>query len=304
MRRGMESRWIDIDGPLHFAEYPGTAEGPTFVLLHGLGGSHLNWIGVAPELARFGRVLTPDLAGFGRTPLAGRSASIRANRDLLDRFLERTESVPAVIAGNSMGGAISAMQAAQRPETVAGLVLVDPALPRSRGVIPDATVAALFAAYAMPVVGEAVVRDRYRRLGPEGLVRDTLRMCMVDPGRADPALVEAHVEMARARLDMPWAAPAFLQAARSIMRALARRERWLNMLMTITCPTLLMMGRFDRLVPLPAAEAVARLRPDWDFVVYDDLGHTPQMEDPKAWLETVTGWLDRRLGRFYSTLRP
>jgi pimeloyl-ACP methyl ester carboxylesterase len=259
---------------------------------------------VAPELARFGRVLTPDLAGFGRTPLAGRSASIRANRDLLDRFLERTESVPAVIAGNSMGGAISAMQAAQRPETVAGLVLVDPALPRSRGVIPDATVAALFAAYAMPVVGEAVVRDRYRRLGPEGLVRDTLRMCMVDPGRADPALVEAHVEMARARLDMPWAAPAFLQAARSIMRALARRERWLNMLMTITCPTLLMMGRFDRLVPLPAAEAVARLRPDWDFVVYDDLGHTPQMEDPKAWLETVTGWLDRRLGRFYSTLRP
>lgn len=304
MRRGMESRWTDLEGPLHYAEYPGPTDGPTFVLNHGLGGSHLNWMSVAPELARFGRVLAPDLAGFGRSPLAGRSASIRKNRHLLDRFLASMGAVPAVLVGNSMGGAISAMQAAEQQETVAALVLVDPALPRARGVIPDRTVAALFAAYAIPGVGEAVVRDRARRLGPEGLVRDTMRLCMVDPGRADPALFDAHVEMARARLDMPWAGPAFLQAARSIVRALARRERWLNMLMTITCPTLLMMGRFDRLVPLAAAEAVARLRPDWDFVVYDDLGHTPQMEDPKAWLETVTTWLDRRLGRMYTTLRP
>src|SRR5207249_2847631 len=118
----MRSRTIDLDGPIHYADFGGT--GPTLVLVHGLGGSHVNWLAVAPVLARRARVLAVDLAGFGRTPLGERSADVHANRVLLDRFLDAVAAGPAVLVGNSMGGLVAMMEAALAPERVAGLVLV------------------------------------------------------------------------------------------------------------------------------------------------------------------------------------
>ena len=58
------------------------------VLVHGLGGSAVNWMAVGPGLATRARGLAPDLAGFGRSPLAGRSACVQANQRLLGRFID------------------------------------------------------------------------------------------------------------------------------------------------------------------------------------------------------------------------
>ena len=41
---------IDLGGEVHYVDHGG--EGPVMVLVHGLGGSHLNWTEVAPTLAR------------------------------------------------------------------------------------------------------------------------------------------------------------------------------------------------------------------------------------------------------------
>jgi pimeloyl-ACP methyl ester carboxylesterase len=81
-----EVRTADLDGPVRYREWPGPP-GPTFVCVHGLGGTHLNWLAVAPELSGRGRVIAIDLAGFGYTPRAGRSSGLPANRRLLSRFL-------------------------------------------------------------------------------------------------------------------------------------------------------------------------------------------------------------------------
>ena len=125
-------------------------------------------------------MLAPDLAGFGRTPLAGRSSGVGANRALLDRFLGASCAEPAVLVGNSMGGLIALMEASLRPDKVAALVLVGPAQPRPLLAAVDWMVVATFAAYAMPLVGESFVRWRARLLGPEGVVRQTLALCCVD----------------------------------------------------------------------------------------------------------------------------
>src|SRR5438093_11172342 len=96
----MRSCTIDLDGPVHYADFGGT--GPTLVLVHGRGGSHVNWMAVAPALARDARVLAVDLAGFGRPPLGERSADVHANRLLLDRFLDGVAAGPAALVGSSM----------------------------------------------------------------------------------------------------------------------------------------------------------------------------------------------------------
>src|SRR5436309_6435805 len=291
----MRSRTLDVDGPIHLADFGGT--GPTMVLVHGLGGSHANWLAVGAGLAARARVLAPDLPGFGRTPLAGRSARVRANVELLDRLLDAVAGGPAVLVGNSMGGLVAMMEAAERPEKVAGLVLVGPAQPRPRGSRIDPAVALTFAAYAFPGVGERFLRWRAAWLGPERLVQQTLRFCCADPSAVPAEVVAAHVALARERQGMSWAQPAFLQAARSILTVLARARDVRAMIQRITAPTLLVQGTEDRLVPLAASRALAELRPDWRLAVFEGVGHVPQLEVPERFVATVAGWLGDVVGR-------
>src|SRR6266545_1495369 len=129
-----ESRWADVDGPVHYREWDGPPNGPTFVCVHGLGGSHLNWAAVAPGLSRRGRVIAMDLAGFGLTAPGDRGTGVGANWRLLHGFIEVFRLPPVILVGNSMGGMLSLVEAAHSPERVEGLVLVDAAFPRARGV--------------------------------------------------------------------------------------------------------------------------------------------------------------------------
>ena len=52
---------------MHYVDFGGPDDGPTIVLVHGLGGSHLNWDLLAPRLTPHARVLALDLPGFGRS---------------------------------------------------------------------------------------------------------------------------------------------------------------------------------------------------------------------------------------------
>ena len=286
----MRSRIIDLDGPVHVADFGG--EGPALMLVHGLGGSHANWLAVGPRLAARARVVALDLPGFGRTPLEGRSPGAGASTRLLARFIETEMRGPAVLVGNSMGGMLSLATASRNAELVAGLVLVDPALPRTRGAMIDPVVATSFAAYATPGVGEMLMRRRAARLGAEGIVRETLALCCVDPSRVPPEIVEALVALARDRIDsMPWANTAFLGAARSLMRTLAWRPRFDAIVRSISAPTLIVHGARDRLVPLAAVEALVQTRRDWALEIYDDIGHVPQLEASERFVASVLDWL-------------
>ena len=99
------------------------------VCVHGLGGSSVNWSAIAPLLTDRFRVIAPDLAGHGLTRSMGRGTRVSANQALLHRFIESVPGAPVILMGNSMGGMISLLEAAAAPEAVAGLVLLDPALP-------------------------------------------------------------------------------------------------------------------------------------------------------------------------------
>ena len=182
-----ESRWADLDGPVHYLDYGGPVDGPLLVCVHGLGGSALNWAAVAPVLAESCRVVALDLAGFGHTLGGSRSTSVQANQRLLHRFLTEVAGVPAILVGNSMGGLISILQASQRPDSVAGLVLVDPALPPALSARPDPRVFATFAAFLVPVVGRRVLARRRDAESAEEAAHALLRLCCADMSRVPRA---------------------------------------------------------------------------------------------------------------------
>jgi pimeloyl-ACP methyl ester carboxylesterase len=287
----------DLDGPVHWIEFtPGDSpDGTPIVFVHGLGGSHLNWCQIGPELADGRRAVALDLHGFGLTPGARATATVQHNTRLLDRFVREVTGTPVILAGNSMGGLISLMQTAAAPETVRGLVLIDPALPPPRQT-PDRQVAGQFLLYALPGLGEFYVRAVMSRRPPELAVQRLIELCFADPSRADPAMVTASIALATERQRQERAnAAAFLAASRSLMRVLGQRHRYWEMTASVQVPVLLIGGEADRLVPAASTREAAARNPRWETVMLPGVGHTPQLEVPDNVIGTIREWLSRTI---------
>jgi pimeloyl-ACP methyl ester carboxylesterase len=289
---GGTSHLVDLDGPVHWVDFGGPSGTTPIVLVHGLGGSHLNWVRIAPTLATRTRVLALDLAGFGLTAAGTRSASVQANAELVDRFIREVVGGPAVLIGNSMGGMISVLEADTHPDSVAGLVLIDPSLPVPRRV-PDVQVASQFLLYAIPFLGERYLAYGKQRMTDRQLVQRVVDLCFADPSKASVEVIDAGIALAGQRRLMPPQEAAFLQAARSLMRIVARPQRYQALLKRIDAPVQQVHGRRERLVPVAAARKAAADNPDWESVILPGIGHTPQLESSESVLEHVTQWLDR-----------
>jgi pimeloyl-ACP methyl ester carboxylesterase len=287
----------DHDGPVHWIEFEGSGEpaGDTtpIVFVHGLGGSHLNWCLIGPQLAAGRRAVALDLHGFGLTPGTRTNSTVQRNTRLLDRFVREVVGRPVILAGNSMGGLISILQASAAPEMVRGLVLLDPALPLPAR-RPDRQVASQFLMYALPGIGELYLRSVQSRRAPQVAVQQVVELCFADPSRADPAMVTASIALAAERQGAAGAgAEAFLAASRSRMRVVGPRWRYWGMMASVRVPVLLVGGEADRLVPVASTRQAAARNPRWESVILPGVGHTPQLEVPGKVTGTIQDWLGR-----------
>jgi pimeloyl-ACP methyl ester carboxylesterase len=295
VQTGGRSRWTDIDGPVHYLDFGGPAEGPVIVCVHGLGGSAVNWLAIAPLLTDRFRLLAPDLAGHGLTRSQGRGTDVMSNRVLLDRFIDAVPAGPVTLIGNSMGGMISLFEASMAASKATGLVLVDPALP-FLPVWPDPAVTAIFALSSAPGFGR-VIAARRRRMSPEAAVADVLALCCVDAARVPADVVAAHVEMARRRTAFAEVSADFATAARSVITTAGqlRGSAYRRAVRSVRCGVLLLHGSRDRLVPVATARKTARANPSWTLVVLPDVGHVPQLESPQDCAAAISRWLQSRV---------
>jgi pimeloyl-ACP methyl ester carboxylesterase len=292
---GMQSSMLDIEGPVFVADFGG--DGPVMLLVHGLGGAHLNWMAVAPQLTADHRVYALDLPGFGRSPLAGRRSTIGANVDLLTRAIARLSPGPIVLVGNSMGGLLSLGVAAQHPSLVDALVLVDPAVPAPGGEFPprlDRVSRTFIATAFMPRWGAKRLSRAVAVLGPESLVRETMRLVSADPSRIEPTVVDAHIALEAERLAESAWHESFYAATRSLVAILALKRKVFRWVDEVVAPTLLLQGDRDRLVPVASARNIASLRPDWEYHEFSNAGHVPMLEVPVEFVEVLSDWLERQ----------
>lgn len=281
---------VDLDGPVAYRRWEGPDE-LTFVLLHGLGASHLSWVQVAGSLAGLGRVVAPDLPGFGASPLAGRGTGLMDQRRTVSRLLDEMGGDRFVLVGSSLGGVVAVLEAAVEPDRIAGLVLTACVYPWHGWVPPHPLVVLSFGLYRAPGVGERFVRWRLRALDPERLVGLSLRFLAADPRTIPPGVVRLLEDLARARKDDPDVPVAFLQATRSMLRLGARPAIARRALDGVRSPVLVLHGRRDRFVPVAFAEAELARHPGWHGRFFPDLGHIPQMEAPGRWLAEVADWV-------------
>ncbi len=95
-------------------------DGTPLILIHGAGGSHLDW---PAAMRRLPDVLAVDLPGHGKSPLPGRSTITDYARDVI-AFMDALNVHQAIITGHSMGGGIAQQIALDAPDRVRGLVLI------------------------------------------------------------------------------------------------------------------------------------------------------------------------------------
>ena len=289
----MRHKVANVDGPVHYLDFGGA--GRPLLMVHGLGGSALNWMAVGPRIATSHRALALDLAGFGQTPLHGRTATVGANTALVHEFIEKVIGESVVLVGNSMGGHIAVLEAAAHADSVHSLVLVDPAIPGPHVRRPQPLMLGAMAALSIPGLAQTLLDRRVRALGPEGLVKQTLALVCADPSRVDPQVVEAHVQLTREREHLGRQnARAFVQASRSIGLRMANPAFW-SRVASVTAPTLVIHGSLDRLIPVAAARDMCRRRPDWELKILEGVGHVPMMETPNLFLDALNEWSAYRI---------
>lgn len=196
--------FITSDGaPLHYAVHDYTdrwRKAGSIILVHGFARSGEFWFNMIPYLARFYRVICPDLRGLGRSrPLADphRAISLEAYLDDIAAVADHAGLDDFHLAGEAIGGAIALIFAAEHPRRVRTLSVIAPAVWANEW---------LRNSYAL---GHASWVEAIRTLGVEGWVRQSNTLARF-PADFDPAFMDwyarevgkADVEVVTAMVDV------------------------------------------------------------------------------------------------------
>jgi pimeloyl-ACP methyl ester carboxylesterase len=244
-------------------------DGPPVLLLHGPGEFAALWGRVIPELATTHRVIAPDLPGHGATGLPDGPLDRDRVRTWLGELIERTCASPPALVGHLLGGAIAARFAAERPDQLSRLVLVDSyGLSWNR---PSPRIALPLLAYIVRPTERT--RDRF------------LARCFLDFDEVRGQMGERFEPFGAYSLE--WTRTKTAKAAlRSLTSAYGMRPIPRDALERIDVPTTLIWGRHDLQTRLSVAEA-ASARYGWPLHVLDGSRDDPFFEQPEAALHAL-----------------
>ncbi|MFH1567200.1 MAG: alpha/beta hydrolase [Gemmatimonadota bacterium] len=268
----------------------------TLLFLHGLFDHKGTWSRLMPLLDSHFRLVAPDLIGYGRSSkpaLASLPPELRYTVDLqagyLRRFVSQLGLDRIVLVGSSLGGGTALrLLCTEWPDgpEVRGLVLVaaagyPQALP---GYIQE------MAGWLGTLLDNPVGRYLGFRLGlVQAAVRRTSRRVVFDPARMPPELVEESVAILR----QPGTLRAYRLAARNLVphdiQTFPERYR------QIACPTLVVWGEEDCIVPPLFALRFEADIPRTKLHVFKECGHAPQLEYPEEMAVLLRDWARHNL---------
>ncbi len=265
-RQHVRSESIKVDGRrVHYFEaMPSTAPsamgaGRVLVLVHGLGSRGEDWSPLIPSLSAAGfHVYAPDLLGYGRSAKPDVDYSITLQEQLVANFLHALGIDHADVAGWSMGGWVALKLAADHPELVQRLVVLD-----SAGVY-------------FPPTFDASLFTPTDSVGLSRLTGMLTPHPKPIPGFASRAAVRRLQANA-------WVIERSLQAMET------GRDLMDFRLGEIQQPTLVVWGKLDQLIPLSAGEEIHHKIAGSSMLIVDGCGHLAPGE---CWRPVLRGMLD------------
>jgi 3-oxoadipate enol-lactonase len=243
---------------------------PALVLVHGFTGSSNDWMDVVDELARDRRVVTFDQRGHGESTNVGDERGYTFARlvDDLAFVLDELGVGQCDLLGHSMGGAIAMRYAVRHRERVRSLILMDTSARALDG--PSAELlrgaADLVRTHGMPVL-----------------------LSFADMYSPPAGAADAERTRARNRTKLEQMDPAAFAA---LGHELTLSDTFVEQLAGFDRPTTVLVGEKDSLLR-DAAEELAATISTSVLVVIADAGHSPQIDNPTAWLEAVRDHLIR-----------
>jgi pimeloyl-ACP methyl ester carboxylesterase len=261
------ARVVDVDG-IETALLEAGA-GPPLVLLHGgieCGGAY--WALVIASLAERHRLIVPDLPGLGESAPVDRLDD-DTFADWFAGVLEQTQCVRPMLVAHSLLGSAAARFAARRADLLGALVVYG-----APGVGP----------YRMPMrLRYVAIRFGIRPSARNAERFDRFALLDLDANRRrDPQWFAAFDAYARSQATVR-------HVKRTMSRLISAETKQIPYadLRRIAVPTTLLWGRHDRMVPLTLAESAAD-RLGWPLHVIDGAAHAPHMEQPDAFVETLS----------------
>ncbi|TMM01361.1 MAG: alpha/beta hydrolase [Actinobacteria bacterium] len=283
------SAWLDIDWRSHqrwvrvedrWANVIEIGSGPPVVFVHGLGGSWQNWLENLPATAEAGyRAIAVDLPGFGASEMPREKISISGYGRWVDSLCDALGTGPVALVGNSMGGFIGCEVAIKFPPRVERLVLVSAAGITIEHQRNDAVMGTLYRTERISKFLATWLAAHADGLSTRPRLRKALlRFVMAHPDRLPGPLISEQVRGSGKAGFLP---------ALEALTSYPIRER----LPEVACPTLIVWGADDRLVPRGDADTFEELIPDSRKVVFEDTGHVAMLERPARFNRLVLDFL-------------
>lgn len=256
---GYGIRYLDYDYRSHKSE-----NYKFLILLHGLGASAERWLPIAPTLSKYFRVIVPDIIGFGYSDKPTVEYTMDFFIEFFEEFIENMHIHRPIVIGSSFGGYLATEFAIRFSSRVEKLVLAAPAgmMRSSTNVLDQYIMAALYPTY-------------------ENALRAFMDMAY-DPSIVTDDTVRDFIN----RMRLPNAKYAFM----STLLGIRDSPRLLGRLSKIQVPTLLVWGDSDNMIPLQYSKEYNEI-PGSNLVILKDCGHTPFIEKPTIFSQTILKFL-------------
>jgi pimeloyl-ACP methyl ester carboxylesterase len=271
--------------PVYYVKMGERNNRPPLLLIHGFGASTDHWrknvIGLSNEF----EVWAIDLLGFGRSAKPDWKYSGHLWRDQIHEFVTEVIGAPAVIAGNSLGGYVGLCAASQRPQSAAGLILINSAGPFTdiQGTTKPDPIRQVMGSFVMSLFHQdwaSWLLFQYVR--QKSTIRKTLEKVYLDQSAVTDRLID---EIQR---------PAFDQGAEKVFASVFRTpqgEKVDVLLGQLTCPLLMLWGEGDPWIN--ARERGAKFRSYHPQLTeyYLNAGHCPHDEIPDRVNQLMRDWV-------------
>jgi pimeloyl-ACP methyl ester carboxylesterase len=247
----------------------GPRDGPPLVLIHGLGAQGArDFEPLLPTLSKHYRVLAFDLPGLARSGRRNDVYSPQRYTRLVSALVARHFTGPVAVLGHSMGGALALQLAADHPEQVSRLLVLDVA-----GVLH-------WREYMREVIAGSRKTAWQRALAGTRKLLWTIGML---PAR--------RMQLQDLALEVSPTLRGFFSSSRTAALLFIQHD-FGPAIRRVRAPTFVGWGALDTVAPPRTAALLRSQLPVAQFSLFDQSGHTPMRDEPEAVADAVVRFLD------------